>query len=468
MTSQAHKLDLEVISHHLRLFGLARAGDASMLALHLRPDPSALPVIDKAAPEASLTVCFQPSLEFCRRLGIEVETIALQPPLVFDFTTALTKPWRRLRTLHPAIAYRTSIGEPIVVWNGKPVWLFLPRGPGGLLLVGTNLAGDLVRYRQGDPGCAQKRPDKMLWGIPGERPNYLFDGQLDGESPHERHADWWAMALAQTIAVKLGTSLEPILPRGAAGAVVLTGDDDQAHLEKYAEQLALIGETPITYFLHPLTRHTAKTLRGLGRRVDLGLHPDALDAPMQYGERFAENAEWFQRLTGKRALSVRNHGYLNDGYWGHLHAWCNGGVRISSNLPGVDGRALNGSLLPARIAYDGRLTEHWSILTAIGDGVRFALGMSERQAADCVRSLGERIKGSGLPGVVVLNLHPQNVTVARSMHDAALELMRGGFLAWNLRDCLAWFEQRDGGDAPAQAPPGLFARLLLRIQASRA
>jgi hypothetical protein len=335
-----------------------------------------------------------------------------------------------------------------------------------VLLIGTDFAGDLIRYRQGDPGCAGKRPDETLWGIPGERPNYLFEGQLEGEGLHERHADWWAMALAQTLATKLGTKLKPMLPGGAPGAVVITGDDDHAYLEKYAEQLALIGDTPITYFLHPLTRHTPKTLRGLPRRVDLGLHPDALHSPARYGELFAEQAAWFHSLTGERPISVRNHGFLNDGYWGHLRTWLHSGVRISSNIPGVDGRVLNGSLLPARVAYDGRLTEHWSILTAIGDGVRFALGMSDREAADCVLFLGDRIKDSGLPGVVVLNLHPQNVAEARSMHNAAIELVRRGFVAWSLRDCLAWFQQRDGQKPSVPRSLGLLARLLRRLQVS--
>jgi hypothetical protein len=187
-----------------------------------------------------------------------------------------------------------------------------------------------------------------------------------------------------------------------------------------------------------------------GRRVDLGLHPDALDAPDQYAERLEEQLNWYRTLTGRPALSVRNHGFLNDGYWGHLPSWLRSGIRISSNLPGLDGRVLNGSLLPARLVFNEVLTPHWSVLTAIGDGVRYALGMNENDAGDCVWRTADSIRTSGMPGVMVLNLHPQNVSDTRAMHAAAIEVIRGGFLAWTMQDCLDWFESRDTGASGAK------------------
>src|SRR5437762_1513962 len=82
--------------------------------------------------------------------------------------------------------------------------------------------------------------------------------------------------------------------------------------------------SPATYFLHPKTKHDPQTLRSiLGRPgVELGLHPDALEAPERYDTLFREQAAWFKTLTGGAARSVRNHGFLNRGYWGHLAAWC--------------------------------------------------------------------------------------------------------------------------------------------------
>jgi hypothetical protein len=184
----------------------------------------------------------------------------------------------------------------------------------------------------------------------------------------------------------------------------------------------------------------------LGRpSIDLGLHPDALDAPAEYGRLFADQARWFRELTGAPALSVRNHGFLNDGYWGHLPSWRAAGVRVSSNLPGLDGRVLNGSLLPARVADRSGLTEHWSILTAIGDGVLFVGGMDAEQSAQCVLDAARHIRESGLPGVLVLNVHPQNVTAARGLHRAALATIESGFHPWTLRQCVDWFANVDRG-----------------------
>ncbi|HET9473627.1 MAG TPA: hypothetical protein VFO82_07020, partial [Steroidobacteraceae bacterium] len=295
-----------------------------------------------------------------------------------------------------------------------------------------------------------------LWGFTFERPVYLFEGQLADEPRHERHADWWCEALCHAVCDRAAVKRAAMLPDGRPGALVITGDDDQAELKKYAEQLAALKGLPVTYFLHPLTRHTRRTLRKLERRggIDLGVHPDAVDQPGRYGALLAEQAAWFRRLTLKPPLSVRNHGYLSDGYWGHLQHWLEQGIRISSNLPGMDGRVLNGSLLPARLVkLDAEvLTSHWSILTAIGDGVVFISGMTPAQSAECVLSLVREVRDSAVPGVIVLNLHPQNIAETRAMHEAVVAVAKQGFLPWTMHDCIAWFACRDGQPLPAAEP----------------
>lgn len=323
--------------------------------------------------------------------------------------------------------------------------MWLPGAGRGVLVLGTDLAGDLVRYRQGDPAQLGNRPAEQ-WGFASERPNYLFAAQHQGEAPEVRHADHWAMALAAALERLAGFRRAPILPGGAPGAVVLTGDDDQAYLEKYAEQQTLLGRAPITYFLHPQTRHSRATLRRLTRdgHVDLGLHPDALDAPGRYSELFRAQASWFKDVVGHDAMSVRNHGFLNDGYWGHLVPWLDGGIAISANIPGLDGEAVNGSLLPARVAMNGALTPHWSVLTAFGDGMVPILGIAAEEAGLRIRAYAGAVRQSGLPGVLVFNLHPQNVTEMAPLHRAVLDVIQGGFLSWSIHDCLDWFSGRDG------------------------
>jgi hypothetical protein len=392
-----------------------------------------------------MVVAVLPDEAFCGAISVTVRSVSARPATL-ACQRAGDWPWRRLRTLHSSCRFHHPSGSAEVIDEmGDAAWLWLPVERGGLLLVGSDLARDLVRYRQGDPAAIARRTDASIGGIPGERPIYLFEEQLAGEAPFERHADWWAAALAQSVSARLKQALLPILPKGAPGAVLVTGDDDQAYLETYEAQLELLGATPITYFLHPLTQHDPESLRRLHRRrkVDFGLHPDALDAPKDYAARFATQAAWYRTLVGAPPLSVRNHGFLNDGYWGHFPSWIGSGVRFSSNLPGIDGRILNGSLLPARILWEDTLTSHWSLLTAFGDGMIFALGRSDQEAGDAIRGLADRIRSSGVPGIIVLNLHPQNIAHTREMHQAAMEVIAGGFHAWTVRECLRWFDLRD-------------------------
>ncbi len=168
-------------------------------------------------------------------------------------------------------------------------------------------------------------------------------------------------------------------------------------------------------------------------------------------------------ITGASPRSVRNHGFLNDGYWGHLNAWVKNRIEISSNLPGVDGTILNGSLLPARVSREGLLTEHWSILTAIGDGVRFAMGKSGPESAQCIFDLADAIKSSQLPGVIVVNFHPQNVAETHEMHAAVIELIHNGFVAMTMGECLDWFSERDRSMA-LRSDQSFFGRMNAMIQ----
>lgn len=441
----------EVIQHHLRIMGL---GECSQILIFSKPGYSEVARVLNCTSSGSVCVALQPTSSFTMAFEVALVERKEKPPECFTFSVQPKAIGNiKLRSLHTANAFHHVAGSPVVLdQHGQAIWLWLPLGAGGILFIGSDLGNDLIRYRQGDQSRAEERPTETLWGIPGERPNYLFDEQLVGQQPADRHADCWSMALASYLAERLARPLNHILPNGAAGAVVITGDDDQAYLEKYDEQLKLLGDTPITYFLHPLTRHTQKSMRAMRKRnpgVDFGIHPDAIEAPERYGELFDEQVAWYRKLTRGTPTSLRNHGFLNDGYWGHLEAWLKHGVRISSNLPGFDGRVLNGSLLPARMAWRGTLTPHWSVLTVIGDGVRFASGMSDEDAAERVRCVADSIRHSGIPGVMVLNLHPQNVSETRAMHHAAREIIRSGFVAWNLRQCWEWFAKMDQGSTPA-------------------
>lgn len=453
-------LAIEIVRHHLELFGVecTRVGKLTdrgrPLAICADSGLADMEPARDFAGAGGVVVALSPRPDFCDALGVMRSEVRFSPPLILRLITPAHMPWSRLRTLHVAHAYRHAEGERVVATaDGDAVWMWLTVGHGGILLIGSDVAADLVRYRQGDPDAPNHASNAPVWGFSFERPLYLFEKQLEGEAAGERHADWWANALLHCICQRIALPRQPLLPGGAPGAVVITGDDDQAYLEKYAEQLDLLDGCPVTYFLHPSTRHTPQTLDTmLGRRgIEVELHPDSLDAPELYGTRLAEQVDWFRSLTGRSPCMVRNHGFLNDGYWGHLRHWLKHGISGNANLPGLDGRVLNGSLLPARIVYDDALTPHWSLLTVFGDGMLSVGGYSASAAAERIAAAGEGIRRSAVPGVIMLNLHPQNVAEAEPLHRAVLELIRNGFLAWNLGQCLRWFSDRTRTPFPTEA-----------------
>ncbi|MCO5090655.1 GNAT family N-acetyltransferase [Bosea sp. (in: a-proteobacteria)] len=446
----------EALVHQLSLVGLdaGQIGATSRIALCERPSAVQGPAISRALAAGRAVVAVLPCA-LPAAMGVTVRPKGSPARLTAASPGAA---WEHLRSFHPVVGFEGEGLIPLVTdADGTMIWAFRPdQSGGGLFLIGTDLAADLTLIRQGRPEAANSRPTQAQWGFAGERPNYLFEQQIDADAPHERMADWWLWALRDALARHAGLSPRDVLPGGAPGAIVITGDDDQAPLSAYAMQAEMLGDLPITYFLHPLTKHDRASLEaaGRGRKVEFGLHPDALDAPDRYGELFDEQAAWFEKLTGAPARSVRNHGFLNDGYWGHASSWIRHGVAVSSNLPGLDGRVINGSLLPGRLLLNGQLTEHWSILTAIGDGVVFVHGWDDAQSADCVRRLADRIRKSGVPGVIVLNLHPENVAKTKGLHDAALELVREGFVAWTLQECIDWFAGGNETSQPATTQPG--------------
>ncbi len=383
------------------------------------------------------------------------------------------RPQPAYRALLPHVSFTGDALEPLWVnESGRATVAWLKDETQRTLLIGLNVIEEMVRYRQGDPRKAESSCDKSAMGFEFERPIYLFEDQILPAYRTVPWADRLGFFLAETLSRLTGCPLIEPLPGGARGAVLLSGDDDQAWLEKYDEQLRMVGDMPITYFLVPQTKHTGTSLARLSPNVELGLHPDALEEPQSYDRLCTEQTKQIRELTGKKIRTVRNHGFLNRGYLGHLQAWEDNGLALDFNYPGVDGTALNGSFLPMRVRRaDGSWSDHYSLLTGFGDGMIEALRMSGRRAARRIRQVAGQIEASH-PGVLVCNFHPQNVARTAALHREALKLARRpGWVALGAESYLDWLdmlealelERGDGGFVLTSPRP--VAGLVLRFPA---
>jgi hypothetical protein len=447
-------MESEFVAHCLRVFGFKEAS-AELLGRGMPlvlccPTAENIPFVEVSLRQGSPVLAILPKANFLEWCGFSCRPYNRRPPFAVVPVQGSQCLPLTLRTLHEIQVFKhEKVGckcETLVQTDdGELLWIAVRMHKSWLYLMGTDLAGDLTRYRQGDPSEVDRKHEGQRWGFPGERPNYLYEAQLGSEPPHERYSDWWLWQLRNALTHLAELRPEPLLPANALGAIVITGDDDQADLSFYEQQAKALGGLPITYFLHPKTKHTRSTISQRSRlsKVDWELHPDALDAPAQYTELFHQQYEWFSEFVGRPPKAIRNHGFLNDGYWGHAEAWTSHGVRCSSNLPGLDGRIINGSLLPSKLYLHGKVQDHWSILTAIGDGAIFVKHLSADEGADLVRQTGKLILSSGVPGVFVLNLHPENIARTLKMHEAVRELVDDGFIAWTMSEMVEWFDARE-------------------------
>lgn len=438
----------DILLEHLKLMGLATAvseGRIRILSshgLHISHvnDPRASPRVD---------ILIQPSRETAGSIGL---TLNKEISPSERFSSVKHPLFRRLRSLSPAQSYHVGEWHPVLATSsGEAVWLARRESPShSTVVLGTAITDDLELFRQGDPQQPSRVVDRSAWGFPYERPNYLFNTVIEAGQRNDRQVDFIIKVLALEISELLDETCSPILPGNAPGALVVTGDDDQAEVAMYETQLKLLSQVPITYFLHPLTRLDRSTIQRFKTshgRLEFALHPDALDAPHNYPLLLSQQSAWFTELIGEQPKYLRNHGYLNQGYWGHLTAWQESGFVASSNIPGLDGEIVTNSLLPMRLSVGGQLTDHWSIITLFGDGMVSALGMSDDSSANLFLSTCDDLRSSGVPGVIVINVHPQNVNLNRKLHSAILEISNSDFVSWTFGEMINWFRHRTVGES---------------------
>jgi hypothetical protein len=355
--------------------------------------------------------------------------------------------WTRRHSVYaPLLQYLSFEGDNLEpLWataSGRSVLARWHRGGRAIHLLGLDFAGELLRRKQGDPAQVERVVDKSCFGFAFERANYLFVNQLVAGHETIAWADRLGFTVVRLLAQATGWPLAALLPDAARGLVLLTGDDDEAALELYAEQLEQVGTFPITYYLLPRTHHTNRTLAELPRSVELGLHVDALDHPRDYARICANQAAAVRDLTDRPVRSIRNHGFLNDGYLGHMSSWQHSALPFDVNYAGLDGTALTGSFLPFRARQsDGSWTDHFSLLTAFGDGMHFIHNWSQRQACRRIEVVAAQIEHED-PGVLVFNMHPGNIRITPKLHRTIMCLgRRPGWLALGAETYRQWLER---------------------------
>jgi hypothetical protein len=346
------------------------------------------------------------------------------------------------RPLLPHLSFAGPDVEP--VWTtpaGGAVLARWHRAGRPVLLLGLDVAAEVVRYNQGDPAEVERATVKHCFGFSFERANYLFAAQVVPGLESIPWADRLGFTVVRLLSRATGWPLAAPLPGAARGAVLLTGDDDEAALPLYREQLDRVGAFPITYYLLPRTHHTGQTLSALPASVELGLHVDALDQPQDYDRICTEQAAAVRALTDRPVRSIRNHGFLSRGYLGHLDAWQESGLPLDVNYAGLNGAALTGSFLPfpARRA-DGTWVPHYSLVTAFGDGMLFICGWGQWQASRRIRTVARQVERED-PGVLVFNMHPGNIRLTPAIHRTILRLgRRPGWVALGAESYLRWLE----------------------------
>lgn len=385
--------------------------------------------------------------------------------------------WYRRRTpaYRALLPFRTLQGadfEPVWIDAQGRAVIAWQRGR-RTLWIGLSLTEEIVRNLQGDPTQVGSRASRARFGFEWERPNFLYEAQVVPGYETEPWADRLGFAVAELLAEGAGLPLVDPIPHGGYGAILITGDDDQALLERYAKQLDVIGDLPITYYLHYLTRHTPETIAALPPNVDFGVHPDAIEAPERYTSLCLEQSAQIRQLCGRPARTVRNHGFLNAGYLGHLHAWELAGLALDLNYPGVDGTALTGSLLPFRVRRpDGTWSQHFSLLTVLGDGMQEALKWTPTEAAARVWHVARQVERRR-PALLVINLHPMNIITTEPLHRAVVALgHRRGWTALSAEGLLDWLQRFDDlelsvDDGVALISPRTIEGVSVRLPARR-
>jgi glycosyltransferase involved in cell wall biosynthesis len=436
--------DLASVLRRYGFFGLDVGNGGKPITARFGVVHASLEPIPASPPATLVIIADRPDIDSLPGLGVQAEPAG---GLLYDRPAGGRRGGARYRALLPAVSFSGAAVTPIwMTESGRAVVGWWERYGRRDLVIGLNVVEEIVRYTQGDPNKVATVADKTMWGSADhERPAYLFEDNIAAGHEMTPWADRLGYLLARLIAEACAMPLIATLPGGARGGVLLTGDDDEAYLEKYDEQLKLLDGFPITYFLLPRTRHSPDTLAHLPKSVELGVHVDALSDPAAYETICCAETEAVRRLTGRPVRSVRNHGHLNRGYWGLLPAWEKCDLAFDLNIRGIDGTCPTGSYLPYCVRRrDGMWSTHRALFSTFSDTMLHMQNWPPAQQVATIRALADRIDDEG-PGVIVANFHPQNVSESYETHQAVMAIgRREGWVALGVESYCEWLAMVDG------------------------
>ena len=150
-----------VVAHHLRMAGIHATAERCLRA-------DAVLVCEDWPVEPTtgrIVIVLHPSAQTLTRFNVQRSKTANSDCLVIGATP--------VRTLHPLSTFEMDHPHEVVARaaGSQPCWIAIGYAAQVVLLVGSNLGGDLIRYRQGDPARMSARTDAEIWGFPGERPS---------------------------------------------------------------------------------------------------------------------------------------------------------------------------------------------------------------------------------------------------------------------------------------------------------
>jgi len=340
----------------------------------------------------------------------------LKPPKKFWFMKGSPKAISRFgaRRIGAGLVFSGNGTRPLLInTRGEYEAVAQHFSKGTIYWVGSNVADEIIRFRQGDPSLPRPDIEYQLHKI-CERPQYRFECILERERAHLPEADLWGWWFAQCVWKLAGRPPRfwP-LPAAERSVVLFTGDEDECDPELVERQVALFGEQNIPFTLFATMRSQldeAAIKRFSAERVKYELHPVVDSDPDNYEPIFAQQMQWFEKRFGTSARAVRNHMHLHKGYIDYSEVWERYGIVMDFNYPGSDGTVLNGSLLPMQYrSVDGRWLTTYAQITLFADSLFAKLTASEARAR--VKKTFA-IMNDGLPGAVVFNFHPFNIEIS--------------------------------------------------------